>query len=427
MLMPDPEKCVASKDGKLLLAAGVACFDMVSGIKVCNKWSSSIPDSDIEDLFKIVLANVHRQSDDVYVNFQRPKEGGYSKLRASMIEVTSDNWLMVHCVFISSFEKKPKPVHYSVGLIFDLEKTPRSPHFRKAIEQWCCVLARAVGALTSQGKDIAKASVILENLTSVINVAWKHSISALPPLEKDPTERPNYNRLLSSHLTTQMTTVIEVLDGDPSRYSHFLAHFLLPYQREMSTLEILDKPCPHLFLQCVKNQEKEDRSKIMASFYRSVTWVKCSSKGILDISQYLPRENVKRYFDDHIEQTVIKRLLPDESGSKPSQFELVKPSMRFAPWVLATVEVMIRVPQCAVPAIAEQGLQKLIRCAICMVATLKSSNGERTEEKVLQKLKLRNEDKELVLSIARLYKPDIDSNCLSPNTRQMAYSGMTRM
>ena len=427
-MMQEPAKCVPSEDGKLLLAAGVAYFDMVSGIKVCykRKMSSAIADSDIEDLFKIVLANVHRQSDDVYVNFQRPSEGEYSKLRASVIEVTSDNWLMVHCVFISSVEKKPKPVHYSVGLIFDLEKTPGSPHFRKTIELWCCVLARAIGALTSQGKDIAKASVILDDIASVVNVASTHSISVLPELERDPSEKHNYNRLLSSHLTTQMTTVIEVLDGDHRKYSHFLAHFLLPYQREMSTLDILDKPCPHLFLQCVKNQEKEDRSKIMASFCRWVTWVKCSSKGI-DISQfYLPQENPRRYFDDYIEQTIIKRLLPDESGSKPGlKIELNKDFGRLPSWVLSTVEMMSRVPPSAAPAICEQGLQKLIRWAICMVATLKNSNKEQAEEreKILQKLKLQNEDRELVLSIARLYKPD----CLFPKTRQIAYTGMTRM
>lgn len=397
--------------GELLLAAGIACFDMVSGIKLTRKLKTSerVPSSTLEDLFKTVLANVHRQSDDVYPNFQN--SDGLSKLRASTIESSSDNWFMVYSVFLSIGEKRTRPIHHSVGLVFDLEKIPSSPHFRAILERACCTLARAVGTLTLQGTDLSEASKILTFLLSEITEASKHRLTVLPPVEMDAAVRFNYNRLLFSHLTTQMTTVIEVIDGDYMKYASFLSHFLLPYQREMSTLEILEKPCPHLFLQCVREQKKKNWERIVASFGRWLTWVTCKSSGLEIVRYYLPRENPSVYQDDYIGQTLIKELIgvdvtPRNSKPKqnfPTQLDPLTPPV--APWVMRTVDLLVGIPVYTVPSICEQKLKGLVRRALCLVAAASGPRKEPIGEKMLR---MSAYDKDLVLAIARIYEPEID-------------------
>jgi hypothetical protein len=80
-LKPDP----------LLLAAGVASFDMVSGIHVIQRWlgSDRISSGSLVDVFKIVLGNVHRQG-----------EHAYQCATVSTVEVQSLNCLLVSSIFV---------------------------------------------------------------------------------------------------------------------------------------------------------------------------------------------------------------------------------------------------------------------------------------------------------------------------------------
>ena len=94
-----------------------------------------------------------------------------------------------------------------------------------------------------------------------------------------------YTYVLNSHLETQMTTIIEVKDAGGKEYLNlfnFLAHFLLPYQRQLSSDKVHDMIIPGFFLQVVGPQtNKVFPYEKLLRFNRPWTYIVLSEKKII--------------------------------------------------------------------------------------------------------------------------------------------------
>jgi hypothetical protein len=253
--------------GGPLIAVAVASFDMVTGIKVCYKCVAEGYDEseNLMKAFKITLANVHRQTDQA---FRDPM--------ASTVEIPTINRFLVNEVFVIS--QKSRNVHYSVGLILIAENLPRNIAFINVLKQWNQVLVKFVKGELEKNLPVPNLGPIIEMAAEEMSVASRCSISELPPFELPSIDSRLLSRILTSHIGTKMATVIEA-GKDPTealKIAKFLSSFLLPHQRYLSTLDILPRPCPHLYLQIIEKLNPSDGLSIAEwmMFGRTVTWIR---------------------------------------------------------------------------------------------------------------------------------------------------------
>jgi hypothetical protein len=410
----------------LLLAVGIASFDMLSGIKVCSRWllASDIDGPRLEDVFKITLSNVHRQPEDAYA--QHP---------ISTVEIQSFKWFITNSIFIVT--KKPRSIYYSVGLVFDTRTTPETPHFTEILIYWCKILSTCARSLLNANSSLDGLKYVIDSAADEISIAARNSISIIPPIDLHQCDSRFYNLLLTSHLQTQMTTVIEIAKSAISReeavrIARFLAHFELPFQRQLSTLSILPKPSPHLYVQVVERQSS-DYVELMLSFGRPVTWVRLSDR--TDQSSQILRSMAQITEQRVCHESYIKAVFVDKlkaDAAPGSDIPDIKGKLRVeevttpAPWAIGTIFLINSVPPPARPMICEQQLGAILRIGISIVAihrekfAIGGADGE-IDREVYKSLKLPTvTDFDMALGVAHLYDKDLGIPAFDPNTRRIA-------
>jgi hypothetical protein len=191
--------------------------------------------------------------------------------------------------------------------------------------------------------------------------------------------------------------------------ANFLAHFLLPFQREFSTLEVLPNPCPHLFLQRVEHGKKV--SDEMVKFARPVTWIKCGSKS---------RIRVFKSPGTFEEQTLchekyVGKMIDDFLGLSKSVVECRPDAeIREAPWALVSMHLIQNVPGEMRGMMCEQQLNWVVRCAKSVIAIVRERInsgtmrfGESLEKELEEMLKLAGSgDWDIVMGLTQLFDKD---------------------
>jgi hypothetical protein len=236
---------------------------MVSGIRVVQHWAFSkcVSPINLTSLFKIVLSNVHRQSEQAYIDSS-----------VSTVEMPNLNWFLVSSIFV--FQMKRQSIYYSVGLIFDFQKFPSAPGFLDVVISCVKTLANVAKGLLALSQPLTRMTKILDVIRDDLAVVLQASIPSLPPLDLSALDSVLYSRLLTSLFETHMTIVVESAGQRPEhaqQLAGFLLHFCLPYQRQFSTLDLLPRASPHLSVQCIAPQSQGQIQDLMLMFDRPVT------------------------------------------------------------------------------------------------------------------------------------------------------------
>jgi hypothetical protein len=262
---------------------------------------------------------------------------------------------------------------------------------------------------------------VVELVSEDISLVARSGITAGATIEIRPCETNLYARLLTVHFQTQMTIVIEASDGNADHaqdLAHFLAHFALPYQRQLSSFELLPRPSPHLYIQCVRRQTETSHIDWMLQFERPVTWVQLPDRRDGSVRISLSREPLETQKACH--DLFVVGLFGMNSGDDPDaeqKFNDIRQKFNVmevtspAPWTLATVTTLLNLPDGTRHLFCEIELAALTRSAISLVALASgrpAGISEQSEKEIQSVLRLHGKaDWEMLLSLARLYDRDI--------------------
>lgn len=366
--MADVEKCTLQYPDHPIVAMAIASFNILCGIKVCYQWRFTEGDltMDLDDLFKIALSNVHRQNDSVFQDCY-----------TSIIDVKFSKWTVVNAIFIFS-NKNQRNMHFSISMILNSDKISSDPHFTNFLLSWSYTLASSLKIVLNKKEPYSKLRQMIDKCAESITLASKAHIPQLSTFNLEPIDSQFLSNILTSHLQTQMTTVVECPTEDVAlKYAKFLAHFTLPAQRAMSTLEFNPQPIPGLFLQICQRQTIPVEESLLR-FDGPCTWVKVADRQIF---RTLDSEAQKIAHLEYILTTTVdpddpdhkKRLSKLKSGYKVGQ--ILNP----APWCTATVAVLNRVPKNVKNLVCEQQLSSIVRMAVALV----SMTEDRTKDSLL--------------------------------------------
>jgi len=422
---------MSCRDSKsLLLCAGVASFDMVSGIRVIHQTHKSdrIDHATLCDVFKIVLGNVHRQS-----------EQAYQDASISTVELQSLNCLLVSSIFV--LQKKRQSVYYSVGLLFDTQMMPQYPEFIDVLVSWSKLIAKVAKLRLAKNFALKELDEVIELIDEDTKLVSHSGISLSTKISISESDFYLYALLLTAHFHTQMTIVIESANSQAEhaqQIARFLAHFSLPYQRQMSSLDLLSHPSPHLYIQCVEQQSESVYADWMLSFDRPVTWVKLPERrdGQVKISQSKEPLDVQRVCHENFVAARFVFKSETEDGEMNRKFGEIREKFAVvdlaipAPWTLARMKLLLNTPEDARSLFCEVELASIMRCAISLVAwahdRLSSGMNESMEKDLQQALGLLGKaDWDMVLALARLYSKDVAAKLAGQNQgRIRAFSSL---
>jgi hypothetical protein len=396
----------------LFLTAAVACFDMVSGIRVTWVYSDSVDATDLTNLFKIVLSNVHRQP-----------EQSYAESSVSTVELPTLGWFLANSIFAAQSGKRA--VYHSVGLVLSLSAMPRAPEFVDVLASWSRVLTRVARGLIAQSCPLARLADVVDALAADVATVARASIARALPFELAPADLILYARLLTAHLQAQMTVVIEAAGNRPEhaqQLARFLSHFLLPHQRRFSTLEVLARPSAHLYVQCVEAQGQAHVQDQMLMFDRPVAWVRLPDRrdGPVKIQRSeAPLEEQRACHEQFVDARFLQRADADDAGLSKKIGEIreraqVRDVTVPAPWCVARVALLLETPDDARRLFCAEQLAAIVRTAVALVALVHTRPGdgqplgEPVEREIRAALRLvGSADWDMAVAVARLYDKDI--------------------
>lgn len=401
--MTDKEIILLANSEHPLEAVAIASFDILSGIRICQSWvfsNEELPAS-LYDIFKVALGNVHRQN-----------EQAYEKPVTSLIELQSYNWLFVTATFF--INKKPRSVYITVGMTLNMEKIPNNPHYNDVLINWIIDLATATKRLILNNYPYTRLRHLIEKATLEIMELSKITFPESPTFVPSPSDSAFYSIILSSHLQTQMHTIIESKSSEEARkIASFLYHLSLPYQQQFSTLDQLDHPLPGLFIQCVKTQNIPIEEVLM-NFSYPCTWVRLPERKVyrtpdIDEQKYVRNE----YFKYQLDQEDLNQKKVHKYGVNYKLLQVVSP----VAWASMAVDMLARTPECNRYLLCEQHMNTLIRMSISLIALTNEKlkllqvaalTNEHTAE-IYKALHLSGQvDLKLIIGIAQLFDEKIN-------------------
>ncbi|OHT00884.1 hypothetical protein TRFO_32358 [Tritrichomonas foetus] len=394
--MNDTEYLSKSKN-EPLVAMAVASFDLLSGIKVGYRWLFTDDDicENLDDVCKIMLCNVHRQN-----------EQAFECCATSTIELQCFGWYVTNAIFLKNQPNTKKNIYISVGLVFKSEKIKNNPHLSESLIFWTKIFANCVKTTITKNEQLSSLRRIAERVSMECNNLISAGILELPPFNPSPADFYFYSILLTSHIQTQMRTVIESSSPkDAQTVASFLASFMIPFQLELSSLEHRQNPVSGFFLQCVERQ-KQSPEEHMITFQKPVTWLRLPERQILRTSDLNLIQTTENY-------TILIESTDRDDQEVKSQFtrikNLYKVQQMTSPshWALNTNLLLNQFPKLARKIVCEQQLAELLRTAFALIS-IQNGKPEKLTAPILKLLRIQTQDDaEMVLAIAKLYDHDI--------------------
>lgn len=468
---------------KALSGIFIGSFDLLTGIRLCHqKQFKELTEQQIDDIIKISLSNVHRQEQKYFENFS-----------ISTIEIECYQLIITNAVFNISITKN-KYAYYSVGLIFDSKEIRKNEHLTEMFIFWTKILAYNVKNILLQSNskqevtniDYSSLDDLIERISDECSTLTQSQIDNLLSFDIiKPFDQNFYATALTSHLQTQMTTVIELPSFDDNDVQNnsissnsnklqvqqnptktksnpknsktqtpkstsikdsesiitfqsttskfndlfcFLAHFTLPSQLELSSLEVKSYPTPGLFLQCVCSQ-KVAPEEFLSISPRPTTWIRLQNMKIYRTNEKLFSEQYKNaiqsnlYTSNESETTVSPYLRPFLSISSKLKKDQINKLIvltlnnnnNYSQWAFSTVSLIKESPKILKKMTTEQCFSSLIKLALTFIAIKNDKlglNNENNEflslEQIndIQKNELEletNEDLLMVISISQIY------------------------
>lgn len=342
------------------IGIAVGSFDLLSGIRLCHAWvfqKEEKINEKIENALKVTLANVHRQSEEFY-----------NVVSTSIIEMQNFKWFITNTIFLVSNNttnpsmKRNKFI--SVIFIFKSILIRNDFHLKNSLLILTRKFAQNVKSCFTNNHPFTSLKeyidIIIYRGSCLIQSGIPKSYYVLnKEFKLSTTEFLFYATLLTSHIQTKMTTVIETSSlTDALQIVSFLINFMFPFQIDQSSIQHMLAPVPGLFLQIVEKQ-KQPIGEIVRNFNGPVTWLR-----IFD------RKKIFQFAS-------TSKFKPNASAAPPplESFEVfsdgqerdAKPAV--ANWSLATVQLLLSSQsKNESKVICEQQFSELARHALFFVA-----------------------------------------------------------
>lgn len=340
-------------------AIAVGSYDIRSGIKVPIIWSFVEPKkfTNVEDLFKITLGNVHRQANQYFTTFP-----------CERIDIKDKNLVM----FTSSYLIPQQNRMNCQSLAFFLrgDMVMRNPYINAIIYDQVQPLAMKIKKLIQSDENLLQITDIIREVSITIQQILKAGIISFPITNLISNYDTAFlTKALSSHLQTQMTTIIEASDFDEcSLVFSLISNFLLPEQLKLSSDLINEEPIPGLFLQIVSPQNNTQLPyNILLQFSRPWTWINMhkmqiwQSPNLVDHHQHFVKyrdsiKNIPEMTENQKKQT-FSRIVRSYSRYEPS----------ITSWSVDIIKHIIRLPKSFVRQYCEQKLAELVHKSVILI------------------------------------------------------------
>ena len=263
-----------------IYCASFASFDPINGVTVIytDVDGKAFDGQTLENYFRFTFGNVStfpilnidgEQSDERFLF----ASNNQSNIKTASFEINSENLLI-----ITANAPSQTGIKQYYGLSFFIKKSDVLIS-SEITELLCTECSIAVAQIRSVIKSENLWSGIVLNASNTMKKIIKSHISSLPQIRNFLANDVMFlSSILSSHMQTQMTTIIEANnDEEAAPLFSFLAHFLLPYQLNLSSPTLLDDPVRGLYLQCVKKHNTLPVD-ILFTFDRPWTWIRVTDR-----------------------------------------------------------------------------------------------------------------------------------------------------
>lgn len=265
-----------------IISIAIGSFDLLSGTRLCNVWVFSKKEENftenLENSLKSTLSTVHRQMDpnNVYL---------FANIPTSTVDIQCLGWYITNAIFthassVNAINPAAKrDTFYSVIFIFKSFLIRNDYHLRRSLlsltrkfaesAKTCLANNQPLSSLKEYADDCRRLATSLIESGIPTSFYVQNKEFGLPC-----TDLYFYSSLLTSHIQTKMTTVIETTSlSEAFKIVSFLINFMFPFQIGQSSIQHALTPVPGLFLQIVEKQ-KRNILDIVSEFNGPVTWLK---------------------------------------------------------------------------------------------------------------------------------------------------------
>ena len=247
----------------------------------------------LEDYLKLVFVNN-------FVEINNNFKNSINHIIGDQISIISSNFAIM---------KNSKIFNYSISFFFECNDIPKFSKINELLLSECNIAASHIKSSLIKNNSLSN----LNNLITIISITMISLLNSgiTNPLnfEIPSNEIHFYSTCLSSHLQTQMTTIIETDSLEKSKnLIQFLTNFLLPFQLSLSSLLLYDFPIKGLFLQVVKTQDQLPLDSLK-QFDRPWTWIRFSQKTVFTSNNFTHQISI---FKEYKEKILMNPDLPQE-------------------------------------------------------------------------------------------------------------------
>jgi hypothetical protein len=236
-----------------------------------QSWDGQVhcPEEETIEIFNFLMASAVDQPPGFFLRFP-----------LSTMEFPEKGWT----AFASSFvlQQTEMSNFYCFAIVTNTGAIGENHMIHDIIIELVGGIALFLHTLIKNNKQTEEGNAFVRECYKTINLLCKSRIN--PPLNSiddlSEGDKKFFSLVLTSHLETQMTTIIETNNrAQAEKIITFLTHFTLPYQLELSSSELRDSPIQGLYIQCI-NPQKSIPIDILAGFQRPWTYVNLDKKHV---------------------------------------------------------------------------------------------------------------------------------------------------
>ena len=299
-------------------------YDTLSGIKLIFQWvfSDKVDFPYLKDVLKLSLNHIYRQDTKSIDSFPC--------LNVDMPEID-----VSFTSSLFSCKNGATTTYYSFLFIFYSSKMLHSPYIITLLEDQVLFCAKVCQSAFQNGKDLYSQTHNIR--TAVDNITqFMFSPKIKQPLNvfnisniSSSSEQNFFATAITSHLQTQMTTVIEIEDENNKDYLplyDLLSKITLPEQLSLSSPKPQAFPTPGLFLQVTYYRSPNLPYEHLMQFRRPWTWIRFFKRKIVQMNDFEIQEITRLDYRTNIlfepdadRSEIQKRFMKIKRGYNPEE------------------------------------------------------------------------------------------------------------
>ncbi|EAY17621.1 hypothetical protein TVAG_235020 [Trichomonas vaginalis G3] len=370
--------------GEPTLLCGISSLDLLSGVQILEKWQFGdlMISEPLEDIFKLSLSNLYRQD---------PKY--FTDAVTIIAEINCLNIATISSVFY--LQRKNLATYISLTYIFRLSSIRKCDLQHPSLIKFCKIFSQQIKDAITQNEPLKKLEPAILQSKSDLNIFFTSGVQLNTFVQIDYSSVSFYALCLTSHLQTGMTSVIEVDPYEPYLdLANFLLFFTFPFQRNYASFEVHDRYIPGLSIQIISRQQKPD-DEFFNSFKRPITYIRLREKKVFSIGNI------------HYE-----KITQTSSRNR----KIIKQLQVPAPWPLATVVILLEMPENQRVKGCQLQLESLTNISLNFLSVLseKIPNNDAMTQAIINdichEIKISGKDDfQIIFSVASMFDPSIIS------------------